>query len=213
MALRPPNKIKYDFTGFEGENARKVRDFVREMRGTKHAIHSKGIGFLTGQLNAKIAGIFEKLGSTPKQIAEAMDIIAIFILSRVIKRTPIENPATDEMVAILRWDMSVDRSGAAIQWNITNDATGGSGYPYVVALEYGWSDQAPKGMIRITIDEMRAEMDKIFRARVKAALKGDTQHSQALETMAQSEYAEAIARVELGKQMQTAYLAKKKNKP
>jgi hypothetical protein len=37
--------------------------------------------------------------------------------------------------------------------------------PYARRLEYGWSDQAPNGMVRVTIEEFRDVVDKVVSAR------------------------------------------------
>lgn len=36
--------------------------------------------------------------------------------------------------------------------------------PYAVRLEYGWSKQAPQGMVRLTVAEYRAMMDNVIRS-------------------------------------------------
>ena len=34
---------------------------------------------------------------------------------------------------------------------------------YILKLEYGWSAQAPEGMVRITMDEVEAELERMVR--------------------------------------------------
>lgn len=47
-----------------------------------------------------------------------------------------------------------------------------NGLPYAVRLEYGYSDQAPQGMVRLTMARIRGQLDEIIaKARSETGLK------------------------------------------
>lgn len=65
------------------------------------------------------------------------------ILQRVKRRTPRKTGYAES-----RWEKTESTSDTATQVNISNDA------PYIGILENGNSQQAPEGMVRITLEEI-----------------------------------------------------------
>lgn len=57
------------------------------------------------------------------------------------------------------------RSGNARRKTVLNRNNIEANYPYAVRLDQGWSRQAPKGMVKPTIDYMRKLVHKIMRSR------------------------------------------------
>jgi hypothetical protein len=54
----------------------------------------------------------------------------------------------------MQWAMpSIQRAPDNVYYLVNN-------LPYVVALEYGWSDQAPQGMVRLTVAEFNQSIEK-----------------------------------------------------
>lgn len=99
---------------------------------------------------------------------------AIQIAEKLITRTPVDTGR-----ARGNWNASIDRAdsstgqrseGAALSkatattaelelgdtFHLTN------GLPYIYRLEYGWSKQAPAGMVRISVDEFNAALREVI---------------------------------------------------
>ena len=110
------------------------------------------------------------------------------LAERIIKRSPVANPSTWKKPRKgyvggrfrNNWQASVntinfaanespDRSGAASTTKakrVTDSLEIGATFylsnnlPYAQRLEYGWSDQAPSGMIRLSVAELQARMNE-----------------------------------------------------
>jgi len=85
-------------------------------------------------------------------------------VARVEKRTPIGNPSLWKYKApkgykpgTLRasWTLNYKQTSTGVTAEITNDA------PYAERVEFGWSSQAPQGMLRITIKEWPDILNKV----------------------------------------------------
>lgn len=174
-----PAFIQTDASLFQGKEALGIRDYVRSQGRQKYAIHSKGIGFLTGQLNAQLRGVFDRLDMVPEEVANALDFLIYDLMGVIAERTPVQNPPDDNIVAATLWDAKVERQNGKFVWTLTNYATGGhtkgggdANFPYPVALEYGWSDQAPKGMVRISLEEFRQSLKRDLSGTIREILQG-----------------------------------------
>ncbi len=97
------------------------------------------------------------------------------LTSRIIKRSPVDtgrfrnnwNASINSMNQTTT--ETVDRSGASAinkaRATINTLEMGSTFYlsnnlPYAQRLEYGWSDQAPSGMLRISVAELQARMNE-----------------------------------------------------
>ena len=97
------------------------------------------------------------------------------LTSRIIKRSPVDtgrfrnnwNASINSMNQTTT--ETVDRSGASAinkaRATINTLEMGSTFYlsnnlPYAQRLEYGWSDQAPRGMLRISVAELQARMNE-----------------------------------------------------
>lgn len=81
------------------------------------------------------------------EINDMASNIADALYRKIVSRTPVRTG-----YAKSRWtvDVSKDAEGF-VQGEITNDA------PYIIFLEMGSSDQAPNGMIQISLAEIEAK--------------------------------------------------------
>jgi len=91
---------------------------------------------------------------------------AHWLLAQVVFRTPIGNPILWQNpgaappgyvggTARNGWHMEDEKyTGSSPHASVVNSV------PYIVMLEFGWSKQAPKGMLRISLKELRAEVRK-----------------------------------------------------
>lgn len=76
---------------------------------------------------------------TAQMIDGLMEAVANEAFTRIYNRTPV-----DTGFAQSRWTMTVSER----DFLITNDA------PYISYLENGWSQQAPNGMVALTMNEI-----------------------------------------------------------
>lgn len=131
----------------------------------------------------------DKLAAWTREIVRDMDDdatrkalrgIALEFARRVIRRTPVDTGR-----ARAGWSAILDAHGIPIPGG-KGSAKGRSesgfsetdrsveivnGVPYIVALEFGHSKQAPSGMVRVTVSEMTGEADRIGLDEVEAAIK------------------------------------------
>ncbi len=131
-------------------------------------------------------------GLTSEEATTALTAIALEFLKRVIQRTP-----KDTSRAAAGWLPFMDAQGVSLGLNGEGVAEGRSEgefqvrtgarprvviinrVPYIFRLEFGHSKQAPNGMVRITMREMRAgnvhgeiaaeEAGKVIRKAVRKA--------------------------------------------
>lgn len=85
----------------------------------------------------------------PIDINGLMNYVGDEMLHRIQRRTPIKTGYAES-----RWDKTQTTENLV---QITNDA------PYIGVLENGSSDQAPNGMVRITMEEVPDIIDEYFR--------------------------------------------------
>lgn len=114
------------------------------------------------------------------------------ISARIIERTPVGNPSLWQnppppgyvggslrggwQASIGRPDLSmpssVDKNGSAtigragqiaLSYNIGETYYLTNPLPYAYRVEYGWSQQAPQGMVRRSVSEAQAQVDKLAR--------------------------------------------------
>jgi hypothetical protein len=90
------------------------------------------------RLKTRFAASVKDFGGAARAAVEAtMKRAATEAFERIWDRTPV-----DTGYARSRWQMV--KTSAGLGYVISNDA------PYIVRLEYGYSQQAPQGMVRIT---------------------------------------------------------------
>lgn len=78
-------------------------------------------------------------------VNEASATILQEAFRKIVSRTPVASG-----FARSRWQIDVQKNSEGyFEGEITNDA------PYIVFLEMGSSDQAPNGMVQITLEEIR----------------------------------------------------------
>lgn len=120
----------------------------------------KGVSFKFGSFVTTLRSLFERLNYTREEAVIGVAFHVQELLQRITERTPVDqSPEADDIVAKDLWDLDVNQSGDSVTWKLTNKAINpDNDYPYPAALEYGWSPQAPNGMIRISLEEFRMEI-------------------------------------------------------
>jgi hypothetical protein len=123
------------------------------------------------QFNREVEDFAKRV--VPQRISEFYRKIVLEALKRVVMKTPVDTGR-----ARGNWQVSIDApideaverldsggeatiidgmavaTAAAVQ-RIPGITYISNNLPYIVRLEYGWSDQAPKGMVRTTINELK----------------------------------------------------------
>jgi hypothetical protein len=103
-------------------------------------------GFVTGWER-----LLERLEGTKADKMDRFERLCMEMFNRIIARTPV-----DTGLAQSSWTFNVEeRTDDSILIAIRNPVF------YVIYLEYGHSKQAPQGMVRITLEEMRQEVKSI----------------------------------------------------
>lgn len=110
-----------------------------------------------------------------KQTDEAIRGALYQISNKIIKRTPVDTGRLrgNWMASIHRPRFTVknatDKVGASTAAQVANDLTAmkfgmtfylTNNLPYAERIEYGYSGQAPQGMVRTTIMEAQTELDE-----------------------------------------------------
>ena len=125
-------------------------------------------------------------GTIPDKVLALQKKIALDLLTKIVYRTPVGNPDLWQSKppkgyvggrARANWQVSVgddppttdvdkpDPSGGSTLSGgiaqISSARPGGviwlyNNLPYIVRLEYGWSKQAPSGMVRLSLSEVEA---------------------------------------------------------
>lgn len=100
------------------------------------------------QLNDAFGALFEALDDVPVDMGKLFHHEAVETYKRIKRRTPIDTGRA--RAGWLLDDASVYhyRGATRVRIKITNAV------PYVRYLEYGWSKQAPAGMVRISLLEL-----------------------------------------------------------
>lgn len=120
---------------------------------------------------SEIARIIKNREQVTREIFAAS---ALQITEKVITRTPVDTGRArgNWNASINSADESVDQGAtqSTAQGNAASTAGGLSlgdtfyltnGLPYISRLEYGYSGQAPSGMLRLTVDEFNAALREI----------------------------------------------------
>ncbi len=105
-------------------------------------------GIFIGSFMRSTDKIFQQLEGTRKAKVKQFKQICFDALRRIQDRTPVD---TGNAKAGWRLTFTVD-TDTQVKASITNGVT------YVIYLEYGWSKQAPRGMVRITMMGIAAEI-------------------------------------------------------
>lgn len=110
--------------------------------------------------------LFMVLGSAPDLAAQSVDKMFVDLFAEVVRRTPVD---TGRAAAGWRWGRNAAgragaRPDASVMGRATTSRTGRFAWtiwnpvPYVVYLEYGWSRQAPRGMLRVAFSDLAANL-------------------------------------------------------
>lgn len=123
---------------------------------------------MAGQFTIDLQRFAKRANADVKQ---AIRKITMEAFKRVILKTPVDtgraraNWSTSTGAPVTFSIVGEDKSGTATLKKAADDAmvwecTGGiflsNNLPYIIPLEYGHSNQAPGGMVRITVAEMQA---------------------------------------------------------
>lgn len=110
------------------------------------------------------------------EINKAARAVALEILNRIMVRSPVDtgrfrgNWQIDIGRPAQEWLEKFDKSGQQtimeeaaklIEFRLGQTIHFRNNVPYSVRLEYGWSQQAPTGMVRVTIAEAQDIADKV----------------------------------------------------
>jgi hypothetical protein len=87
-----------------------------------------------------------------------MEEVVNLFAARVVKRTPVGNPALWNYPAPSNYNPGTLKSSWEIDWDRRagkiKSAEVHNDQPYAIRVENGWSTQAPYGMMRITFREL-----------------------------------------------------------
>ena len=101
--------------------------------------------------------LIRTLGKDRETMLLAYESLARDMFDEIVRRTPVD---TD--FAMSHWKgPNMKRSTKGTGGFLTNSV------PYIVMLEYGWSGQAPFGMVRITLHEATVEFESAMRRLVQ----------------------------------------------
>ena len=124
----------------------------------------RDLGMEFGRFLTTARALFTRLEHTPAEVTQAVGDQIEAMFSRIVERTPVDrSPGRDEIVAKELWQKEMEVTGEIVTWIISNSATNpendfpypGTGEYNPFTLEYGWSGQAPDGMVRISLEEFR----------------------------------------------------------
>ena len=119
---------------------------------------SEDVSNVAGQLQAQMSGFFAALKETPETIGQMFLEAVGGAFGAIQDRTPV-----DAGNARSGWQLvTVVDSVREKHLRIINIV------PYVAYLEYGWSKQAPAGMVRITLLELERRMRQATEAYFRA---------------------------------------------
>ncbi len=115
-------------------------------------------------------------GLIKEELNRAARAIALDILSRIMVLSPVDtgrfrgNWQIDIQSPAMEALERLDRAGQAtvmteaqklLAYRLGQTITMRNNVPYSVRLEYGWSAQAPAGMVRVTLSEAQQIADKV----------------------------------------------------
>ena len=106
-------------------------------------------GFDIKKLNRNLNRFYQKLEklSFPLKLAFAKQIGELFI--EIVERTPKNIGRAKSGWKIL----DLENKEFFVKWRIVNSV------PYIIALEFGWSLQAPFGMVRVSLDNFSKDIE------------------------------------------------------
>lgn len=86
---------------------------------------------------------------------------------KIINMSPVDTGRFKESwrASINQPDLSLNESGAGLRPTVMSLKLGDTFYftnnqPYALRLEFGWSQQAPRGMVRLTIADFQGELNR-----------------------------------------------------
>lgn len=91
-----------------------------------------------------------------KDIAKAMKAISFEVLGRVVKKTPVKSGDAQNS-----WNISEGKINTSLINSVRDKISGKkdvyitNSINYIMKLENGYSKQAPKGMVAVTINELK----------------------------------------------------------
>ena len=116
---------------------------------------SKDVGFRTDKLMKDLENLLMLYERTGDDAVEIINEIAEDTFNRIVADTPVDTGR-----AAGGWDMTNLTRPGVVEFVYKNDV------PYIVYLEFGSSQQAPKGMLRINLQKARERV----RARIARLL-------------------------------------------
>lgn len=109
---------------------------------------------LEPQLSAGFQAFFVALNKTPANVQAVFRKAVAKIFAAIQKRTPV-----DTGHARSGWKLEqVEATETSLRFRIVNSVG------YVIYLEFGWSDQAPAGMVRVTLLEAEQRLRRAAEA-------------------------------------------------
>jgi len=152
---RPRTAKSLSFYRRKAERLGFSQSFFRARRGTFNARiegFGKSQGFVLDKFVAGANRLFARLEATLEQREAGIAALQDELFEKIVRRTPVDTGR-----ARAGWKPPEERrEGKRRTWVIENDVE------YVIYLEYGWSRQAPLGMVRISMAEMAAKVRKLL---------------------------------------------------
>jgi hypothetical protein len=108
------------------------------------------------------------------RVGKVLAAVSLDMWGRITRKNPVDTGRSRAAwnLAINKIDRTVPAEGAK-QYPKPTPALGRIGYgdtvyvtnalPYVPRLETGWSKQAPNGMVRVSVEEVRARVGRLVR--------------------------------------------------
>ncbi len=128
----------------------RLRRRLRARRGTystRAAGYSDEVLGIGRQLGAKFREFFAALSDVPMDLVAVYRSLVTDAYAQIQERTPVDTGR-----ARGGWGLRVGSAHAARKGEFTARIT--NSVSYIVYLEYGWSKQAPRGMVRISLIEL-----------------------------------------------------------
>ncbi len=143
MGLRESRRLT-SFTGLKADAGLPSRGEVQGAREVQIEWHDRAFR--------------EEIGKYREEIGDRMGLLignlANDLLARVTQRTPVDTGTAKNGWAIVDKDYSGPDPYAVVANRVF----------YVIFLEFGWSDQAPNGMLRISLREMKHRVRRNMKA-------------------------------------------------
>lgn len=132
----------------------------RARKGTfKHRVggFGKETAFLMGQFNESLGKLLDAVGASEDQARDAFGSQVVELFGAIVEMTPVDTGRARQ-----GW------RGPAFKHDLQGvTATITNTVHYIRWLEYGWSRQAPRGMVRVNIARFSAQLNRRLRGLLK----------------------------------------------